>query len=549
MSDITVSGGVDGVGAKLDDMRLQAQQLSTLSSDLIARSGTAAAKAVDGDLLESMILSPITGATAEGAIVVASGALLLVATETGVSAVFLEGAVVAYETADQVIAAATVALHNGVAFVVGALAVPVALVAAAGTVLVGGVVALGVIGGNVVIEGVESLVEGAQRTAEQLGDNPWLLLSPAGVAGLFGANSIAAYSPQDVVDRTTTVFDTALKNLQELAAFGNTVLGENAWLVDVLTDGAPGLLSGLAFTGNLLVPGLGLVLPGLTGHGWPPLTYEQAVQAIAGGGGKFGLFEDGTASLETGPDGKPLPYDVPGGEVRGIGDLMGGSSEIDDIGGTEFSDIRIIETVGPPPSYIVQIPSTKVWDPNAGSAANDSTSDVVAMQGEQTALAEAVLEAMRAQGISPTDPVMLEGFSLGGITAGLLASDPTVPFNITHVVTAGSPVARYDIPDDVQVLSLEFEEDPVARLDGRENPDSANWTSVQGDAPRLTDPDSGEVEPHAPGIASSHSSRRYEQFADEVSRSGDPSVDAFLESAGGYFSGDQTAVDYRGRRD
>jgi hypothetical protein len=196
MTDITVSGGVDGVGAKLDDMRLQAQQLSTLSGELIARSGTAAAKAVDGDLLESMILSPITGATAEGAIVVASGTLLLVATETGVSAVFLEGAVVAYETADQVIAAATVALHNGVAFVVGALAVPVALVAAAGTVVVGGVVALGVIGGNVVIEGVESLVDGAQRTAEQLGDNPWLLLSPAGVAGLFGANSIAAYSPQ-----------------------------------------------------------------------------------------------------------------------------------------------------------------------------------------------------------------------------------------------------------------------------------------------------------------------------------------------------------------
>jgi hypothetical protein len=40
-----------------------------------------------------------------------------------------------------------------------------------------------------------------------------------------------------------------------------------------------------------------------------------------------------------------------------------------------------------------------------------------------------------------------------------------------------------------------------------------------------------------------------QQAADEVSRAGDPSVDAFLESAGGYFSGDQTVVDYHGRRD
>ncbi|AQX79474.1 hypothetical protein BWO91_05325 [Plantibacter flavus] len=547
MSGITVSGGTGGVGAKLDDMRLQARQLSTLSTELIGRSGTAAAKAVDGDLLESIILSPVTGAAAEGAIVLASGSLLLVATETGVSAVFLEGAVVAYETADQLIAAATVALHNGVAFVVGVLAVPVGVVVAAGAAVVGGAWMLGVAGGNVVLEGVESLVDGAQQTMDQIGDNPWLLLSPAGVAGLFATNSISAYSPQDVIDRTAKTYSEALENLQELAALGNTVLGENAWLVDVLTDGAPGLLTGLAFVGNV-IPGFNVLMTAFTGQVWPPLTYEQAVAAIAGGGNRFGLFEDGSASLSVGHDGSPRGIPVLHGDVRGIGDLMGGSSAIDSIGGEEFSDIRIVETAGPPKSFIVQIPSTMVWNPDAGSAANDSTSDVVAMQGEQTALAAAVLDAMRAQGISPTDPVMLEGFSLGGITAGLIASDPSVPFNITHVVTAGSPIARYDIPDDVEVLSLEFEEDPVARLDGRENPDSANWTSVQGDAPRLVDPESGELEPHEPGIASSHSSRRYEQFADEVSRAGDPSVDAFLDSAGGFFSGEQTVVDYHGRR-
>lgn len=547
MSGITVSGGAGGVGAKLDDMRLQAQQLATVSSELIARSGTAAAKAVDGDLLESMILSPVTGAAAEGAIVLASGSLLLVATETGVSAVFLEGAVVAYETADQVIAAATVALHNGVAFVIGVLAVPVAFVVASGAAVIGGAWMLGVVGGNVVLEGVESLVDGAQQTEGQVGENPWLLLSPVGVAGAFTANSMAAYSPQDVVDRTAQTYAEALGNLLQAAALGNAVLGENAWFVDVLTDGAPGLLSGLVFAGSGF-PGFTGLMSGLTGQAWPPLTYEQAIAAIAGGGNRFGLFEDGTATLELGADGHPKPHDVPGVDVRGLGDLMNGSSEIDRIGGDDFSDIRIVESAGPPKSYIVQIPSTQVWNPDAGPAANDSTSDVVAMQGEQTALASAVLEAMRAAGISSTDPVMLEGFSLGGITAGLIASDPSVPFNITHVATAGSPIARYDIPDDVQVLSLEFEEDPVARLDGRENPDRANWTTVQGDAPRLLDPATQEPEEHAPGIVFSHNSHRYEEFADHVASAGDPSVDAFVDSADPFFSGDQTVVDYRGTR-
>jgi hypothetical protein len=552
MSGITVSGGAGGVGAKLDDMRLQAQQLATVSSELIARSGTAAAKAVDCDLLESMILSPVTGAAAEGAIVLASGSLLLVATETGVSAVFLEGAVVAYETADQVIAAATVALHNGVAFVIGVLAVPVGLVAAAGVAVVGGAWMLTVAGVNIVVEGVDSLVEGAEQTLDQIGDNPWLLLSPAGVAGHFAANSIAAYSPQEVVDRTAATYADALARLQDLAPVAaqaaNEWLGDNAWIEDILTDGAPGLLAGLTFLPGL-IPGFNGLMSGLTGQGWPPLTYEQAIDAIATGGGRFGLFEDGTASLERGPDDKPVEYPSPGTEVRGLADLMNGSAEIDAEGAKSFSDIRIVESAGPPRSFIVQIPSTQVWDPKAGPVSNDLTSDVVAMQGEQTALAAAVLEAMAAAGISSTDPVMLEGFSLGGITAGLLASDPALPYNVTHVVTAGSPIARYDIPEDVQVMSLEYAEDPVARLDGRGNPDQANWTTVHGqDPPRVIDPDTGELETKDPGIAGAHNATRYEVLADEGTRAGDPSVDRFIDSADSFFSGGQQVTDFHGTR-
>ncbi|OII43021.1 hypothetical protein [Plantibacter sp. MMLR14_011] len=544
MSGITVSGGAGGVGAKLDDMRLQAQQLATLSTELIGRSGTAAAKAVDGDLLESMILSPVTGAAAEGAIVLASGSLLLVATETGVSAVFLEGAVVAYETADQLIAAATVALHNGVAFVIGVLAVPVGLVAAAGVAVLGGAWMLTVAGVNIVVEGVDSLVEGAQQTLDQIGDNPWLLLSPAGVAGLFTANSIAAYSPQEVIDRTAATYADALARLQELAPIAaqaaNEWLGDNAWIEDILTDGAPGLLAGLTFLPGLL-PGFNGLMSGLTGQGWPPLSYEQAIAAIAGGGGRFGLFDDGRGGLAMDPNDPSEPLAVPRDRtVTDLGDLMQGSADIDK-GDQELSNIRVIRSAGPPQSWIVQIPSTQVWDPHGGAISNDLTSDIAAMQGEQTALAQAVKDAMAAAEIPSTDPVMLEGFSLGGITAGSMASDPDLGYNVTHVVTAGSPIARFPIPDDVQVLSLEFNEDPVARLDGRGNPDSGNWTTVHGDAPRLggLNPDKQD-----PGIAGAHNAQRYEMMADQATSSGDPSVDSYLDSAGGFFRGDQQVTDY-----
>ncbi|MGG7464625.1 hypothetical protein [Plantibacter sp. YIM 135347] len=545
MSDVTVSGGAGGIGAKLDDMRLQAQQLSSLSSDLVEQAIAAGGKAADGDLLESMVLSPVTGAAAEGAIVVASGSLLLVATQTGVAAIFLEGAVIAYETADQALAALTTALHNGVAFVIGVVAIPLALVTAAGAAAVGIVYAVGVAGYNVVAEGVESVVEGAQKTLDQVGENPWLLLSPAGVAGVFASNTIQSYSPQEVVDRTLATYAASLAALQAMAPGVmqdvNEWLGENAWIADILTDGAPGLLAGLTFVGGPFQPLVNAGMSALTGQPWPPLSYEDAIAAIAGGGGKFGLFDDGTGGLAVDPNDPSKPLAVTQDRnVNGLGDLLQGSADIDK-GESELSSIRVIHSDGPPPSWIVQIPSTQVWDPHGGAISNDLTSDIAAMQGNQTALAQAVKDAMIAAGVKPTDPVMLEGFSLGGITAGQMASDPNLGFNVTHVVTAGSPIARFDIPSDVQVMSLEFHEDPVARLDGRGNPDSGNWTTVQSDAPRLGGKNPETVDP---GIAGAHNAQRYEMLADQATTSGDPSVDAYLDSAKGFFSGDQTVTDY-----
>ena len=52
---------------------------------------------------------------------------------------------------------------------------------------------------------------------------------------------------------------------------------------------------------------------------------------------------------------------------------------------------------------------------------------------------------------------------------------------MTSVVTAGSPIARIDVPASVTVLSLEHEQDVVPMLDGRRNEDSAAWVTVRRD--------------------------------------------------------------------
>ena len=84
-------------------------------------------------------------------------------------------------------------------------------------------------------------------------------------------------------------------------------------------------------------------------------------------------------------------------------------------------------------------------------------------------------------GIGPHEPVLLVGHSLGGMEAAALASRDT-GFAITDVVTAGSPTAQVDgFPDGVRVLSLEHHGDVVPLLDGADNPDSVEQTTVTFD--------------------------------------------------------------------
>ena len=120
-------------------------------------------------------------------------------------------------------------------------------------------------------------------------------------------------------------------------------------------------------------------------------------------------------------------------------------------------------------SYVVQLPGTD--DFMSETEIRNMGSNLNLVAGDDTAYGDAVRQAMAAAGVDPADPVMLVGHSQGGMQAAALSGDPDFGYNVTHVVTAGSPVATSGIPDDVSVLSLENTGDVVPLLDGEQNPD------------------------------------------------------------------------------
>ncbi|SDI96516.1 Lipase (class 3) [Frankineae bacterium MT45] len=136
-----------------------------------------------------------------------------------------------------------------------------------------------------------------------------------------------------------------------------------------------------------------------------------------------------------------------------------------------------------PRRVIVDIPGTDNWAPSSGNpdVANLGT-NVLAIEGADTSYERGVIEAMRQAGIRADDDVMLVGHSQGGMVAVNTAHDlsRSGEFQVSHVVTAGSPIAGTvgELPANVRVLAIENDSDIVPMLDGAVNPDRPNVTTV-----------------------------------------------------------------------
>ena len=122
-------------------------------------------------------------------------------------------------------------------------------------------------------------------------------------------------------------------------------------------------------------------------------------------------------------------------------------------------------------SWVVYVPGTTDWTSGDGEP-QDLLTNLEAVGGTPTAMESGVVTAMRQAGIQPGEEVALYGHSQGGITVSNIAADPAIQgrYNITTVLTAGSPTAGADIPDDVHALHLENTGDAVPGLDAAPTP-------------------------------------------------------------------------------
>ncbi|TFC29583.1 hypothetical protein E3O25_04990 [Cryobacterium sp. TMT1-3] len=557
MSDFTVSGGTNTspLVATFEDMRTFSTELGLVQEYLATESLHTAACAVGGDLLESAILSPATFADAETKILQAAAGYLVQSARVAVLHLFIDGAVVTYETVDSALATAADGLYFVGGFAVGVVVVAGATVVAGGATLY----AAGVEVSYQLAEVADSAGTAVNAIGDQVQQNPWLLatvLVTGGAGALLapGASAFAsAYSPADAAtaanQQLADEFAALLASAPDLPSI-QAWAAEHTDFVQTIIKFAPGLLAGATFA----VGPLGIVgTTSLTGAPWPPLDYDQLLEGIIVGGGRFGALDDATGQPTvafvtfTDSKGDPIPQLVP----TDLDTLFRGANEIDTNGdapagspeGTpdDFSDIRLVERVGVDgvKHWIVQIPSTQNWALAPGTATNDLPSDLASMAQHQTVLMAAVKEAMEQAGVKPHDPVMLAGFSLGGITAGLMSSDPWMNqhYNITNVVTAGASIGNFDIPSDVNVLSFEHTGDLVPAGDGSDNPATTNQATVHADPPGMGD----NTEPH--------NAVKYAVTAGEFQGSGDPNADAFTASARGFFTGGEATVhDYAATR-
>ena len=173
------------------------------------------------------------------------------------------------------------------------------------------------------------------------------------------------------------------------------------------------------------------------------------------------------------------------------------NGKLDAMGKQDETVVEVVQVMNPDgtpaldengnPIWRVTLPSTQDWQippltPGLGDhgGVNDLGSNLalILTPDQQAAYERAVLLAMTEAGIGPHDPVMLVGWSQGGILAGAIASDPNSGFNVRAIAVAGAPIDHMPIPESVAVLAFQHDGDHVPRLDGTPSHQGTNWATV-----------------------------------------------------------------------
>ena len=170
-------------------------------------------------------------------------------------------------------------------------------------------------------------------------------------------------------------------------------------------------------------------------------------------------------------------------------------------------------------AYVVIVPGTQAAGRDAGGDNPfDEAGIVESMLYNSREVNEAVLAALDEAGAEKGASVVAVGYSQGGIHAMNMAADPRVleQYDVTYVLTAGSPVAGITTREDVESLHLEHQADWVPGSDGAANPETRNRVTVSVDSP---------IEPGGDkGLGAGHRLGGYQDAARLVAASDDPSL-------------------------
>lgn len=153
-----------------------------------------------------------------------------------------------------------------------------------------------------------------------------------------------------------------------------------------------------------------------------------------------------------------------------VDDFLWQAGAVDTIGGSTQTVVDIAKIIHEDGTvaWIVTLPSTKDWVvPSDQGATNDLDADLllIAFPELQSQYEKAALDAMAQAGIGRSEPVLVTGWSLGGVLAGHLVQTGAGGYTYGGVVAAGSPIDQLNISADIPVIQVKHTRDLVHRGD------------------------------------------------------------------------------------
>jgi hypothetical protein len=372
---------------------------------------------LDGDLLESAVLSPLTFTEAEAAVLAATSGpdgVLVASVVWETDALTIRVAVRATRLTDELVARTMDRLDHDLGYVVG-FTVTTSLPELALPLLLGGGTLL-LVWSQLPDDTKAELEEGTLDEVQE-----WLVRHPEAV--------------QHVVNGSGGLLEGLWDGLGPAGTFGPGLDTPDA-------ESAAALLAGLYADGHALTTPTTLSVPGSEVRPADLTALLHHLSEVNDLSAPDHPENNGTVEIQT--------IRSADGTVRHIVYLPG----TDDLTTTPWSQDADVRDVG---------------------------TNLLLVSGQDNAYQQGILDAMAQAGIHPGEPVALVGHSQGGVEAAAILSHGSAYTVTTVVTAGSPTAFVDGFPPGSHVLSLENQGDVVPLLDGGDNPDSGEQVTVRFD--------------------------------------------------------------------